>query len=105
MTTPADLDRRLSRRIEQGKGMNLTADDLDLLVVSGAYEVLRAYAAQYQRDQCRARNARSRSTSAGPIASIRDQAGSFKSSGMTSNASASEELARALQMLGKGELN
>lgn len=45
MTTPADLDRRLSRRLEQGKGIQLSPADLDLLVTSGAREIIAREAA------------------------------------------------------------
>jgi hypothetical protein len=44
-----DLDRRLSRRIETGPGIQLSSDELDLLVASGAYAVFRAAAAEHQR--------------------------------------------------------
>jgi hypothetical protein len=40
MTSLPDLTRRMSRKIEAGRGIDLSGDDLDLLVSSGAYAVL-----------------------------------------------------------------
>lgn len=34
------LDRKVSRAIVQGKGMRLTAEDLDLLAIIGAFALL-----------------------------------------------------------------
>src|SRR3546814_1140449 len=51
MTTLPDLDRRLSRRIETGKGIQLSPDDLDLLVSTGAYEIFRKDVVDPQREQ------------------------------------------------------
>lgn len=46
------LDRRLTRRAEVGRGMQLTADDVDLLVVSGALGAVRRWAeAQLEEDR------------------------------------------------------
>ncbi|GLV28142.1 hypothetical protein TomTYG75_06660 [Sphingobium sp. TomTYG75] len=97
-----DLDRRLSRRIDQHKGIQLSPDDLDLLVSSGAYDTLKKAAAEYQRNQCRARHARSRSINGANMPSIDGRgAPTLKSSGTTPSESASEALARARQMSGK----
>jgi hypothetical protein len=51
----ADLDRRLSRAIEQGRGIRLNVADLDLLSVTGAYGVLHQAADSElkERAQCR----------------------------------------------------
>src|SRR3546814_20045964 len=96
MTTLPDLDRRLSRRIETAKGIQLSPDDLDLLVSTGAYEIFRKAVVEHQREQCLQRSARSRSNSAANSLSIvaRDDRIS-KSSGMTTTERASEALARA----------
>lgn len=46
------LDRRLTRRAEVGRGMQLSADDVDLLVVSGALGAFRRWAeAQLEVDR------------------------------------------------------
>ncbi|MEN2747305.1 hypothetical protein [Sphingomonas sp. T9W2] len=96
MTTLPDLDRRLSRKIESGKGMQLSAADLDLFVSTGAYATFRLAVEECQRDQCRQRSARNRSTS-GANTSL--SAGliepTSKSAGTMSSESASEALARA----------
>ena len=52
MGSLSDLDRRLSRRIDTGRGIQLTSDDLDLLVTTGAIQTFREAVAQYQREIC-----------------------------------------------------
>lgn len=44
-----ELARRLSRKIEQGRGLQLSIDELDLLVAIGANELVQTKAAEYQR--------------------------------------------------------
>ena len=51
----ADLKRRMSRKIETRKAMQLKPDDLDMLVLSGAYATLSAYAVRFQEEQVRQR--------------------------------------------------
>ena len=51
MGSLADLDRRLSRKIEGRKTIQLTADDLDLWVVTGAYAIF-AEAAEFEANPC-----------------------------------------------------
>ena len=98
-----DLDRRLSRKIETGKAINLTAEDLDLLVSTGAIDTFRAAVQKFQREQCRARSARNRSISGVDTPSIAGPTGiTSKSSGMTNSESVSEARARALRLSGKG---
>lgn len=41
MSDLRDLDRRLSRHLELGRGIRLSPEELDLFVETGAYEVLR----------------------------------------------------------------
>lgn len=101
MTSLPDLGRRLSRKIEAGKGIQLTPDDLDLLVSIGAYDVICKAIAEFQRKQCQHRSARSRSTSGGDMPSTLEKAGTTKSSGMTKNESVSEALALARQISGR----
>jgi len=98
----ADLDRRLSRKIEGGKAIQLSADDLDLLVSTGAIDTFRAAVAEQMRDQCRSRNARSRSISGADTPSTEGMGGrTSKSSGTTKRESASEAKARLQAILGR----
>jgi hypothetical protein len=102
LTLPA-LERRLSRKIETRKGIQLTPDELDLLVETGAYDTFRQAVAKFQREQCRQRSARSRSIKGGNSGSIAGKGGRpSKSSGTTPPESASEALARARLMSGRG---
>ena len=62
MTAPPDLVR-LSKRIDQNKGIQLSPEDLALIVQSGAYDAVVNHATKYQREQCQARDLKSRSIS------------------------------------------
>ena len=94
--SPLDLDRRLSRRIETGKGVRLEPEELDLLVRSGAIDVFRNYASEYQRGLCRDRDLRNRSISGDATNSTSDQiAPTTTSSGMTQQLVDSAAEARA----------
>lgn len=53
--TPTELLRRLYRSIERGKGMMLSAEDLDVLAQTGALAALSASAADYVKKQADAR--------------------------------------------------
>ncbi|MDV5823093.1 hypothetical protein [Sphingobium naphthae] len=100
--TPPDLLRRLSRRLEQGKGIQLSPNDLDLLVASGAYDMLTQAAADYQRNLCLQRSARSRSISGEAMRSTGAPAEpTSKSSGTTRKDAGNDPLARARTMLRK----
>jgi hypothetical protein len=48
MVSPLDLDRRLSRKIEGHKTIQLSPADLDLLVASGAIAKFRAWVTEQQ---------------------------------------------------------
>lgn len=105
MSSIADLQRRMSRKIEAGKTIQLSPDDLDLLVASGAYAAILRATEEYQRDQCLQRSARSRSTSGDNTPSIAAPIGkTSKSSGTTANDDAKEALALAQVMLPKASL-
>ena len=52
------LTRRLARAIDVGRGISLSSEDLDLLVISGAYEVLQKAVAEVLRQQAEARIAK-----------------------------------------------
>jgi hypothetical protein len=71
MTDPIDKDhlsglpnlgRRLSRKIETRKGVQLSPADLDLLVLSGAYETLCAAIGAYQKAQSAQRVSQAKTT-------------------------------------------
>lgn len=50
-----ELTRRLARQIDRGRGMRFSQAELDLLVLTGAYEMISSKAAEYQRRQAEAR--------------------------------------------------
>ena len=52
------LTRRLARAIDVGRGISLSSEDMDLLVISGAYEVLQKAVAEVLREQAEARIAK-----------------------------------------------
>lgn len=52
MTALPDLVRRLSRKIDAGKGIQLTPEDIDQLVASGAFDILQE-AAEHEVDPSR----------------------------------------------------
>lgn len=47
--TPSELYRRISARIESGKAITLSPEELDLFVAMGGYEVISKYAAEWSR--------------------------------------------------------
>ena len=100
MTSLPDLTRRMSRKIEAGRGMNLSGDDLDLLVASGAYAVLIQASIRAQEDQCRKRDARNRSISGETSAFTGEKTEqTLKSSGTMNRRDVSEAEARVVEML------
>lgn len=99
MTDIVDLARRFARKADTMKGMQLAPEDLALLVAIGVNDVIQSAAADFLREQCQQRVARSRSISAGPIASSRGPAEPMRSSGTTNSESANEAAARALHAL------
>lgn len=100
--TPPDLERRMSRKIETHKGIQLSPQELDLFVVSGAYDAYRGYVAEYQRNQCLQRSARSRSIVGGSLPSIPETDETSKSSGTIPSESANEAHQRVQTILNKG---
>lgn len=50
-----NLARKLARKIDIGRGAHLSAAEIDLLVVTGAYEVLQRAAADYLREAAQGR--------------------------------------------------
>lgn len=95
----ADLDRRLSRKVEIGGGLHLSPADVDLLVTTGAYDTFRRAVTEAQRELCQLRNASNRSTSVAIFASSDEPIDPIsRSSGTIENESASEALARAQWM-------
>jgi hypothetical protein len=72
-TTPPQLLRRLSRRIDQGKGIMLSPEELDILVISGAYEVLAAFATEHLKELARQRLTASTQKSSSDHSSFNDE--------------------------------
>lgn len=106
-----DLDRRLSRALEQGRGIRLSEVDLDLLAASGAYDTLHAAAGEALKEQAKCRDVQRRrdSIAAVPTGSTgtrgrtdRSEAHSSPSSGTTPTRDASEAFQRAQLMSGAG---
>lgn len=101
MSSLADLDRRLSKKIEQRKAIQLTPRDLDFFIESGALDRFRQFVSDQQRAECQERNAQNRSISAANSPSTLDRAETTKSFGTTPNQSVSEAQARVRAMLNK----
>ena len=100
-----DLDRRVSRALEQDRGMKFSAEELAILASTGAYGALRAAAGQVLEEQAKCR-VKKNSTSAEPFRSAgtrhgmgRSEAHSSPSSGMIRSAAGSEALRRAQSSL------
>jgi len=96
---PADLQIRIAKKLVNGRGgMTITQADLDVLLNCGAYEKLCQAAIEF--NQCRKRNAPSRST---PVAITRSTSGQTEQtsilSGMTVPQDVNAEVARALATL------
>ncbi|MES2339567.1 MAG: hypothetical protein V4537_15860 [Pseudomonadota bacterium] len=101
VATLPDLDRRLSRKIEAGKTIQLSPADLDLLVTTGAIATFRNAVAKHQRDECQKRSAGNRSTSAETSVSSHGTTDPIsKSSGMMPPPDVSEALQRAQAITG-----
>jgi len=93
------LARKLSTKIETGRGVRLSAQELDLLVHHRAYAVLCEAAVESQQKQCLNRSVPNQSMSEVPFASIDVPTVPIsRSSGTTSNHDANEALARARAM-------
>jgi hypothetical protein len=77
-----DLMRRLDRKLDIGRGLHLSYDDLAVLVATGAYAKLQEANREHLERQCREHVARTRSISGVTSPSIPGQGGTSKSSGM-----------------------
>jgi len=53
--TPSDLWRKLSKHIDAGRGTRLSAEELDLLVTTGAIDALSKAAVEFQRQMAEER--------------------------------------------------
>ena len=95
--TPSALFRRVSKQLETGKGIRLSADELEVYA-SITLSVLAHAAAEYQREKCQRRNEQNHSTSVVNTNSTRALGGTLKSFGTTPTPSGSAELARARKM-------
>ena len=93
------LHRKLSKKIESGRGIMLSADELNVFVAVGAFATLAAAATEYQVKKCRERNARSH---AAPSTSVDEPVGRTPiSSATTSIDTANEALAQARAICGR----
>ncbi|WP_294292850.1 hypothetical protein [uncultured Sphingomonas sp.] len=98
----SEISRRVSKKIDDRRGVQLSADDLDLLVAAGIIGKLGEAAAEEQRNQCLQRSARSRSISAETSSSTPVATGPIsRSSGTMPPPDASEALQRARQITGR----
>lgn len=96
------IHRKLSKRIESGRGVALTANELVALVQVGAFQTVANAATDYQVRKCQERNARSRSISEVATDSIDAEVGqTSRSSGTMPIEAANEALAQARAMCGK----
>jgi len=96
------LYRKLSKKLETGRGIQLSQHDLNILAEVGILERLAGLATDYQVRKCQERNARNRSISVASTAFVGEMTGqTSKSSGTMSKALANEVLAQAQAMLGK----
>jgi len=102
MSSPADLDRRLSRKIETGKAIQLKPADLDLLVESGALDTFRQFVSEYQKRQCLERSAQNRSIPVAGSPFTEGKVGTSRSSGTIASESVNEAQARVLAILNPG---
>src|SRR6059058_2888201 len=102
MSDLPDLARRFSRAAQEGRGIRLSAEDLDLLFAVGANDALQESASKYLRDQCLRRSAASRSINGGNSGlngtggeTDRSDPPASRSSGTTSDGEETEALRRA----------
>lgn len=101
MTLP-DLCRRLSRKIDSGKGAQLSAADLNLFVASGAWRALSEARLRFEEQQCQSRAVQSHSISERDSSStLALVASGSKSSGTIPSESVNEALARVLAITGR----
>jgi hypothetical protein len=106
MTDLSTLQNRMSKKVQNARGMQLTAEELDLIVTCGAYQAICNAAIRQQEEQCRLRSAKSRSINGGNSGSIKTAAAAIsKSSGMMTSGNESDELARARAMLPRPRQN
>jgi len=102
MTSLADLARRLSRKVETQRSIRLSAEDLNMIVKSGAFAAVQNAATEELKERCPPKAVTSPYTAVGNTGSIAGQGErTSKSSGMMQPQNASEALARAQAMLNK----
>jgi hypothetical protein len=99
MSALPDLMRRMRRKLDIQRGLSLSYDDLAMLVATGAFAALERAERESLERQCRKHIARSHSISGGNTGSIREKAGTSKSSDTTPSEDANEALARAQRTL------
>lgn len=99
-----ELARKFNRAAERGRGISLSAGDLDLLFSIGVNDLVQSESSKLLRDQCRKRLMKTSipagNTVSHGIESVMEasEAHSSRSSGMTSERDASVASLRARQM-------
>jgi hypothetical protein len=103
-----DLDRRMSRALEQERGMKFSAAELAILASTGAYGALRFAAGQLLEENARCRVTRTKytageSSACGGIKTKTELSGprTLPYSGMMQSAAGTEALQRAKATLGR----
>jgi hypothetical protein len=99
-----DLERRIDRKLDIGRGLSLSYEDLVLWVETGAYATFKEAMRQRRERKCLEHAGRSHSISGEISGSIRERGGTSKLSGTTANDDGSEALARAQRTLKPGRL-
>ena len=98
---PPDLQRKFDKKLDQRKTIQLSPEEMDLIVECGAYDKIVKAAQDFRKAQCRERSARSRSISGELSPSIPERGGTRRLSGTTKEPNASEALAQVQAILGK----
>ncbi|USU13220.1 hypothetical protein NF701_05115 [Sphingomonadaceae bacterium OTU29THOMA1] len=97
-----DLDRRLTRKIETEKALQISPTELEWFVASGAIDTFRAFVAEQQRKICAERSAKRQSINAANSGSTTERTErTSKSSGTIPQFDANEALRQAQTITGK----
>lgn len=108
--TALDLDRRISRALEAGRGIKLSDEDLDIIAACGGVDAIRAKAAEELRERAKCRDVQRRRASISEVGSgsigtdgpmEASAPPTSPSSGMTPEEAGREALQRVQEMLPK----
>ena len=96
------MHRKLARKVESGRGMHFSADEVRALVAIGAFATVAVAATECQVRKCQERSARSRSINAALMPSTPEPIGKIsRLSGMMPSDAANEALAQARAICGR----